>query len=116
MNLRVNDRMNPRVNPRDAMTRCLVALLVLSAAITTAQEPDAALVARAKAILDKGPFIETHNDLPTMLLEQYGGDIAGLDLGVEHPELCADVPRLRKGGVGAQYWSVWTNSANMATN
>ena len=98
------------------MIRCLVALLVLSATITTAQEPDAALVARAKAILEKAPFIDTHNDLPTMLLERYEGNIAGLDLGVEHPELCADVPRLRKGAVGAQYWSVWTNSANMTTN
>jgi membrane dipeptidase len=98
------------------MTRCFLTLLVLSAAFTTAQEPDAALVARAKAILDKAPFIDTHNDLPSMLLERYGGDIAGLDLGIAHPELCADVPRLRAGGVGAQYWSVWTDSANMKTN
>ena len=98
------------------MTRCLFALLVLSAPFTIAQEPDAALVARAKAILDKAPFIDTHNDLPTMLLERYGGNIAGLDLGIDHPELCADVPRLRRGGVGAQYWSVWTDSANMKTN
>ena len=98
------------------MTRCFLTLLVLSATFTTAQEPDAALVARAKAILDKAPFIDTHNDLPSMLLERYGGDIAGLDLGIAHPELCADVPRLRAGGVGAQYWSVWTDSANMKTN
>ena len=98
------------------MTRCLFALLFLSAPFTIAQEPDAALVARAKAILDKAPFIDTHNDLPTMLLERYGGNIAGLDLGIDHPELCADVPRLRRGGVGAQDRSVWTDSANMKTN
>ena len=98
------------------MTRCLFALLVLSAPFTIAQEPDAALLARAKAILEKAPLIDTHNDLPSMLLERYGGDIAGLDLGIAHPELCADVPRLRRGGVGAQYWSVWTDSANMKTN
>jgi membrane dipeptidase len=98
------------------MTRYLLALLVLSAPYTRAQEPDAATVARAKAILDKAPFIDTHNDLPSMLLERYGGNITGLDLGIVHPELCADVPRLRMGGVGAQYWSVWTDSANMKTN
>jgi membrane dipeptidase len=101
------------------MPRCLpavVALLVLSATFTSAQEPDPALVVRAKAILDKAPLIDTHNDLPTMLVERYAGDIAGLDLGIAHPELCADVPRLREGGVGAQYWSVWTDSANMKTN
>jgi membrane dipeptidase len=61
-------------------------------------------------------LIDTHNDLPSMLLEQFGGDIAKLDLGIPHPELCADVPRLRSGGVGAQYWSVFTESANMKTN
>lgn len=98
------------------MTRCLLVLLVLSAPFTVAQEPDAALVTRARAILDKAPLIDTHNDLPSMLLERNGGDIAGLDLGIAHPELCADVPRLRRGGVGAQYWSVWTDSANMKTN
>ena len=102
--------------------KSIVILAVLTGALATAplftiaQEPDAALVARAKAILDKAPLIDTHNDLPSMLLERYGGDIAGLDLGIAHPELCADVPRLRGGGVGAQYWSVFTESANMTTN
>ena len=51
-----------------------------------------------------------------MLIERNGGDLAGLDLGVVQPELCADIPRLREGGVGAQYWSVYTDSANMKTN
>ena len=84
---------------------------------TIAQEPDAALVARAKAILDRAPLIDTHNDLPSMLLELYSGDISGLlHLGIAHPELCADVPRLRTGAVGAQDRSVFTDSANMRTN
>ena len=44
-----------------------------------------------------------------MLIEKNNGDLAGLDLGVAQPEWCADIPRLRQGGVGAQYWSVYTN-------
>ena len=79
----------------------LTGALATAPVFTVAQEPDPALVARAKAILDKAPLIDTHNDLPSMLLERNSGDIAGLDLGVAHPELCADVPRLRRGGVGA---------------
>ena len=98
------------------MTRHIVALLVLSAPLAAAQETDAARLARARAILERAPLIDTHNDLPSMLIERNGGDLAGLDLGVVHPELCADVPRLREGGVGAQYWSVFTDSANMKTN
>jgi membrane dipeptidase len=98
------------------LTRCLLVLLVLSASIVRAQQPDADLLTRARGILEKAPLIDAHNDLPSMLLERNGGDIAGLDLGISHPELCADIPRLRSGGVGAQYWSVYTDSGNMKGN
>jgi membrane dipeptidase len=98
------------------MTRGILALFVLAAPFAAAQEPDAALLTRARAILARAPLIDTHNDLPSMLIERNDGDLAGLDLGVVHPELCADIPRLRGGGVGAQYWSVYTASANMKTN
>ncbi len=98
------------------MTRGIVALFLLAAPFAAAQETDAALLARARAILERAPLIDTHNDLPSMLIERNDGDLAGLDLGVVHPELCADIPRLREGGVGAQYWSVYTASANMKTN
>jgi membrane dipeptidase len=98
------------------MTRILAALLLVSAPFAAAQEPDPALLARARAILERAPLIDTHNDLPSMLIERNGGDLAGLDLGVAHPELCADIPRLREGGVGAQYWSVYTDANNAKTN
>ena len=100
------------------MFRAFAALLGMSAlfAVAQAPEPDAALLARARAILEKAPFIDSHNDLPSMLLERYVGDIAKVDLGVAQPELCADIPRLRQGGVGAQYWSVFTDAANARTN
>ena len=106
------------VRPMKSLMTLAVTAGILAAAplVSIAQEPDATLVTRAKAILAKAPLIDAHNDLPSMLLERYNGDIAGLDLGVAHPELCADVPRLRTGGVGAQYWAVFTDSANMKTN
>jgi len=97
------------------MTRA-IALLFLAAPLAAPQEPDPALLARARAILAQAPLIDTHNDLPSMLIERNGGDLAGLDLGVVQPELCADIPRLREGGVGAQYWAVYTDSANAKTN
>lgn len=93
-----------------------LAFFVLVAPATLATEPDPALLARARAILARAPLIDTHNDLPHMLVEKRDGDLAGLDLGVPQPEWCADIPRLREGGVGAQYWSVYTDSANMKTN
>ena len=77
---------------------------------------DPALLARAKALLQKGPLIDTHNDLPSMLLETKAGDLSGLDMSKVQPTLCADIPRLREGCVGAQYWSVWVDSATQTSH
>jgi membrane dipeptidase len=98
------------------VTRGFLAFLVLTAPLCGAQEPDPALVARARAILEKAPLVDTHNDLPYMLIEKKGGELAGLDLGIPQPEWCADIPRLREGGVGAQYWSVYTDVSSTKTN
>lgn len=73
------------------------------------------LVERARALLQEAPLIDTHNDLPSMLLEQHG-DLAKYDLGKPQPALCADIPRLREGGVGAQYWSVFVESATQRSH
>jgi len=78
--------------------------------------PDPKLLARAKSLLDQAPFIDTHNDLPTMFLETNAGDLTSFDMSKVQPTLCADIPRLREGGVGAQYWSIWVDSATQKTH
>jgi membrane dipeptidase len=92
----------------------LSAVAVLAAGAGRPQ--DAALVERARALLRRAPLVDTHNDLPTVLLEKRGGDLTGLDLGQPQPDLSADVPRLREGGVAVQYWSVFAESATMKTH
>jgi len=72
--------------------------------------PDPKLLERAKALLNKAPFIDTHNDLPSMFLETKAGDLTSFDMSKVQPTLCADIPRLREGCVGAQYWSVFVES------
>jgi len=71
---------------------------------------DAKLLERAKALLRKAPFIDTHNDLPSMLLEANGGDLTAFNMSQVQSALCADIPRLREGCVGAQYWSVFVEA------
>lgn len=93
----------------------LCAVVLALPASLAAQAPDAALVERAKALLERAPLIDAHNDLPSMLLDLYAGDLTKVDLGVAQPGLCADVPRLREGRVGAQFWSVWAASSHMRT-
>ena len=78
--------------------------------------PDPKLLDRAKGLLEKAPLIDTHNDLPSMFLETKAGDLTSFDMGLIQPTLCADVPRLREGCVGAQYWSIWVESATQKTH
>lgn len=50
-------------------------------------------------------IIDGHNDLPMQLRGRYGYRVDGLDEA--RPELQTDIPRLRAGGVGGQFWSVY---------
>ena len=77
---------------------------------------DPKLLERAKTLLRKAPLIDTHNDLPSLLLEKNGGDLAAFDMSKVQSTLCADIPRLREGCVGAQYWSVFVESATQNTH
>ena len=92
------------------------ALAGVTAAADDPLAPDPNLLARAKSLLDQAPFIDTHNDLPTMFLETKAGDLTSFDMSKVQPTLCADIPRLREGGVGAQYWSIWVDSATQKTH
>ncbi|MFL6144184.1 MAG: dipeptidase [Labedaea sp.] len=66
---------------------------------------------RASALLAGNPVIDGHNDLPWALRSRFGPDardvLAGIDLRQPQPELHTDLARLRRGGVGGQFWSVY---------
>ncbi|GAA3512745.1 dipeptidase [Actinocatenispora rupis] len=53
------------------------------------------------------PVLDGHNDLVWELRMRCGYDLAAFDVGVVQPAIHTDLPRLRAGGVGAQFWSVW---------
>jgi membrane dipeptidase len=65
----------------------------------------------AKEVLDKSILFDGHNDLP-WTIRQYKaapGDVDAYDIRVKAPEGGqTDIPRLRTGGVGAVFWSVYT--------
>ncbi|MFJ9567329.1 dipeptidase [Streptomyces fuscichromogenes] len=63
------------------------------------------LIAR---ILAATPVFDGHNDLPMALRVRSGYSVEGLADG--RPDLHTDLPRLRAGGVGAQFWSVYVSS------
>jgi membrane dipeptidase len=62
-------------------------------------------VDRARALLTATPLVDGHNDLPWALRELGGAE--GIDLRAAVPALQTDIPRLRAGRVGVQFWSVY---------
>jgi membrane dipeptidase len=65
-------------------------------------------VARAVDLLDASPLIDGHNDLAIALRTRVGGiAVSSVDLRGHVEGLDTDIPRLRAGRVGGQFWSVW---------
>jgi membrane dipeptidase len=52
-------------------------------------------------------LIDGHNDLPWQFLEKADLSFNRLDISRPQPRVHTDIPRLKKGGVGAQFWSAW---------
>jgi len=92
-------------------TRRLVSFLLVVAAlalpIAIASSPQDDLLARARRLHAEVPLIDGHNDYPWEVREKAGGDLAKLDISQPQPSLHTDLARLRSGGVGAQFWSVY---------
>ena len=90
-------------------------LLLAAASITVLAAPvlaqDTAGEARARRILERSPLIDGHNDLLWALRQGFGNDPHAVDLTQDQSAnpttLHTDIPRLRQGGVGAQFWSVY---------
>jgi membrane dipeptidase len=53
------------------------------------------------------PVLDGHNDLPWRMREVCDYDLDAVDLATGEPRLHTDLPRLRTGGVAAQFWSVF---------
>jgi membrane dipeptidase len=66
-----------------------------------------ALLDRARALHKQVPLIDGHNDYPWALRENAQRDLDKLDITKSQPSLMTDIPRLRAGGVGGQFWSVY---------
>ncbi len=91
-----------------ALTFLLCCVAPPLAAQATPAGSDASYLARAKRILGQTPLIDGHNDLPWRIREDSiaRGNVDAYDLRKRAPGH-TDLDRLRKGMVGAQFWSVY---------
>lgn len=93
----------------------LVSFLFLGIAVAQAEDvrpatsarPPIVVSAEAQRIHDAATLIDGHNDLPWAIREQGSPTFEKLDISQAQPKLHTDIPRLRQGGVKAQFWSVY---------
>jgi len=95
------------------------ALMFFLCAPVPGRAADVDYQARVARVLKQTPLIDGHNDLPWEIRERFKGALAAIDLNSdtsklplpkEPPDaapLMTDIPRLRAGMVGGQFWSVW---------
>ena len=102
--------------PRSSWPALAALLLAVPLA---AQAPDSALVRRALRLHRAVPMVDGHNDLSWRIRARGSDDytldaarnpmlsLDSFDLSRVQPGLMTDIPRLRAGGVGAQFLSTW---------
>ncbi|MGV9879084.1 dipeptidase [Streptomyces sp. NPDC003006] len=79
--------------------------------MTPPDEVRALALDEARALLADFPVVDGHNDLPWALREKAGYDLDRLDIAADQTgSLHTDIARLRAGGVGAQFWSVYVRT------
>src|SRR5256885_16211564 len=62
-------------------------------------------------ILKTVPLIDGHNDIPDAIRQRGGLD--SVDFAAPQPTLMTDIPRLRAGAVGGQFWAAYVPVTTM---
>jgi len=63
---------------------------------------------RIEELLSEVPLIDGHNDLPWQLFSRARNQLANVDLN-NWPQVHTDIPRLRQGMVGGQFWALYVS-------
>src|SRR5439155_11783791 len=58
-------------------------------------------------------LIDGHNDLPYQYREKKDLSFSAIDISRPQKELHTDIPRLKQGGVGAQFWAAYVSTSTM---
>lgn len=70
----------------------------------------------ARKVHESGMLFDGHNDLPWQIRKLAGGSFDKLDISQPQSELHTDIPRLKKSGLKAQFWSVYVSGDTIDTN
>lgn len=86
----------------------LIAILTSSlAAAEPAKRAPVVLTDEARAIHGEAILVDGHNDLPWQFRVKKDNSFRFIDIAKPQPLIHTDIPRLKKGGVGAQFWAAY---------
>ncbi|WP_417391580.1 dipeptidase [Gimesia sp.] len=68
------------------------------------------LTDRARQLHQQCLVIDGHNDLPWTMREKAASSFKQADIALPQPQFHTDIPRLKQGNVGAQFWSAYVPS------
>src|SRR5436190_5922245 len=71
------------------------------------QRPPVVLTDEGRKVHFESFVFDGHNDLPWEMRTKADSSFDKRDIRQPQPKMHTDIPRLRKGGVGAQFWSVY---------
>lgn len=99
----------------------LIAVIVFVMAVPCVSVPaaDKATVVvtdAARRIHSAGFVFDGHNDLPWEVRQRAGGSFDKADLAAGVPRFHTDIPRLRIGNVGAQFWAAYVPAETSKEN
>ncbi len=74
---------------------------------------DVVVSKEALKIHGEGFIFDGHNDLPWAIRTNGSSSFEKIDISKPQPQMHTDIQRLKKGNVGAQFWSVFVPSSTM---
>jgi len=103
--------MNGAVERFGGLAVRMLGIVALLAAQAPKRLPAQDYRAEAIRILRTVPLIDGHNDIPDAIRGRGGLD--SVDFAVNQPKLMTDIPRLKAGHVGAQFWAAYVPVTTM---
>ncbi|MCS7466075.1 dipeptidase [Stieleria sp. ICT_E10.1] len=88
---------------------------LLLMAVEPGPMPDLVLTDHGRRVHFAGLLFDGHNDLPWEIRKNGQASFDQIDIATRQPQLHTDIPRLREGGLKAQFWSVYVPAGTSTT-
>ncbi len=98
-----------------ALSAATLIMPLLLMAVEPGPMPDLVLTDHGRRVHFSGLLFDGHNDLPWEIRKNGQASFDQIDIATRQPKLHTDIPRLREGGLKAQFWSVYVPAGTSTT-